>query len=96
MIKYNITNDLSHLKEGDTTFHTLYGHVVITSVNKDVIVFNATEDVFQSVDTTGRIIDTLKTNPVLFESVVTCVNYFSYYYNYMLNDRTISNKYTGI
>lgn len=96
MVKYNIVNDLSHLKEGDIAFSTIDGHVQVTHIDTRGILFTTNDGGSCLVDLSGRTLNKVKHNPVLFESIVTAIGYFSYYYNYMLNDRTIANKYTGV
>ncbi len=90
--KCSIGNNLNHVKGGDLVFHTERGYLEIDHVTDEYIY-----------DTVGTRFDKNGKNPysvgyptnvfpVLFDSIISSINYFTYYQHYMTNDRNIDPR----
>lgn len=87
---YVISNDLSHIVPGDTVWDTKHGHCkVIKLCLYDKPQMLQTEHGYY--DLNGR--DSEEELPQIFDSIVSCINYFTYYQHYMTNDRNLDPNF---
>lgn len=89
---YSIGNDLSYVKPGDLAFHTERGYINVHHIKDDGSIVDDLAGVWDKTGRDPHAVGYPNVMPVLFESIVAAIGYFTYYQHFMTNDRNLDPK----